>query len=254
MLSLLSKIIGPKAGQNQFRIPDGWRVYAVGDIHGQADLIKSLHRAILKDAHNNSQINKLVVYLGDYLDRGAQVRETIEELVHRPLPGFECRYLMGNHEQLLLDFLDNPLTLEMWISLGGHSTLMSYGVTAAGSGFSLERVTRIRQEFLNLMPGSHLEFIQSLQPFFRFGDYLFVHAGIRPGINLEKQKPEDLYWIRDDFLSSNLDHGFRIIHGHSTSEIIRETRYRIGIDTGACSTGVLTSAVLEKDQVRFIQT
>ncbi len=254
MLSLLFQKFKNQPQNRAFRIPEGWRVYAIGDIHGRDDLLRELHQIILEDSMDNPDLSKMAVYLGDYVDRGARVRETIDELLYHPLPGFSSRYLMGNHEQLLLSFLDDPSILQFWINIGGSSTLLSYGVQAPGSGFSASRVNSIRGELISLMPKAHLSFIQSLEPYVLFGDYLFVHAGIRPGIDLEAQKPDDIFWIRDEFLDAGIDHGFRVVHGHTIDEQIQEHPNRIGVDTGACSTGVLTCAILEDDQVNFLHT
>jgi serine/threonine protein phosphatase 1 len=235
-------------------LPDGWRVYAIGDIHGRVDLVKVLHRAIIQDARKAWEKNKLVVYLGDYLDRGPYVKETIEALNSGPLSGFEVRYLMGNHERLFLDFLENAALLEMWLGLGGRSTLMSYGVQAPGSGFSPQRAETVRVELLEAVPQDHLEFLKNLKPYFKMGDYLFVHAGIRPKVPLKRQTCEDLFWSRNDVTTPEKDCGFRIIHGHTICERVQTRRNRIGIDTGAYATGILTCAVLEDGRVDFLST
>ncbi len=254
MISYLLNKFKRKPQDNVFRVPAGWQVYAVGDIHGRADLLKKLHSLILEKSKAAPKKKKLVVYLGDYLDRGAHVRETIDELLSDPLPGFRYKHLMGNHEQFLLKFLDDPSIIRIWKDLGGDATLMSYGVDVSGTAFFDGQDEEIRRQLLNSMPRGHIEFIKNLEPFFRFGDYLFIHAGIRPGKALEDQKPEDIHWIRDDFLSSKQDHGVRIIHGHTITERVEEFPNRIGIDTGAFFTGVLSCAVLEDDQASIIHT
>ena len=154
-----------------------------------------------------------------------------------------------------LDFLKNPSILQLWLDLGGHATLMSYGIRPPqGSGFKPELAERICRKLLENMPRDHLVFLNGLEPFFRFGDYFFVHAGIRPRVPPEKQKPEDMYWIREDFLSCSEDHGFRVVHGHTIHEQAREYPNRIGIDTGAYATGVLTCAVFEGSRIRYLST
>lgn len=254
MFSFLDKF-GRKPPCGPFEVPDGFRVYAVGDIHGRADLLQRLHGAVAEDSRVQPAENNLIVYLGDYLDRGFHVRETLDELVTGPPEGFRARYLRGNHEQLFLDFLKDPSVLRLWLDLGGQATLMSYGIRPP-SGFGLRPglAAEVRRELLEAMPGDHIAFLNSLEPFFHFGDYFFVHAGIRPGIPGELQRPEDLYWIRDDFLFSSEDFGFRVVHGHTIDEQAREHPNRVGIDTGAYATGVLTCAVLEGGRLRYLST
>jgi serine/threonine protein phosphatase 1 len=253
LLSPVEKL-GDPPQKKAYSVPEGWRVYAVGDIHGRADLVRVLHRAILLDARRACRANNLLVYLGDYLDRGPYVRETLEELIsHRP-PGFIARHLMGNHERLFLDFLENPALLEMWLDLGGRSTLMSYGVGVPGSGFSPRRAGKARAELLEVLPQKHLKFLKSLKPYLRMGDYLFVHAGIRPEVPLKFQTAEDLFWVRDHLTGPGQDLGFRVVHGHNISSRVRVRPNRIGVDTGAYATGVLTCAVLDEDRVGFLST
>jgi len=243
-----------KPSREKYGIPEDQVVYAIGDIHGRADLLRRLHDLIIHDADNRQHEKRMLVYLGDYVDRGPYVHETLEMLVNEPLPEFERIFLMGNHEQYLLNFLEDPMVLQTWIIIGGHSTLLSYGVRPPSSGFTHDRAEEVRQEFANAVPESHLIFFKNLQPFFKIGDFLFVHAGIRPGLKLKKQKPEDLYWIRDEFLSCTVGHGIKVIHGHTIEEEVQVRSNRVGIDTGAYATGVLTCAVIEGCEIRFLST
>ena len=254
MLQALLKKIRRKAPREEYSVPEGSLIYAVGDIHGRADLLRGLHQLIARDAQDREAQKKIIVYLGDYVDRGPYVRETLDLLVENALPGFESRFLMGNHEQLLLNFLEDPQVLQTWIFLGGQSTLLSYKVRSPGSGFSPERGEEVRQELIRAIPEKHLEFLNRLEPFYKAGTYLFVHAGIRPSLDLEDQKPEDIYWIRDDFLSCKADHGLKVVHGHTITEKVQVRLNRVGIDTGAYATGVLTCAVFENRGVRFLST
>jgi len=253
MFSLLEKLKGKKKSRT-YCLPEGMRIYAVGDIHGRADLLERLHRDILRDAQTAPSGDNLVIYLGDYLDRGPYVRQTLDTLIAGLPPGFRTEFLMGNHEQLFLDFKQDPYLLELWISLGGHSTLRSYQVQVPGSGFSLEKAHEIRNDLLEAMPREHLEFLENLRPYLQLGDYLFVHAGIRPGLPLERQRTEDLLWIRDDFTDPEDEHEFKVIHGHTIYDQIREYPSRIGMDTGAYATGILSCAVLEGPKVSFLST
>lgn len=254
MLRTLLEKYRNKPSRGEYAIPEGRVIYAVGDIHGRADLLHQLHELISAHALKRRPEKKMLVYLGDYVDRGPQVRETLDMLASKPLPGFERRFLMGNHEQFLLHFLEDPLVLETWAAVGGQATLLSYAVNSPGSGFSPERAGEVLKQFRQALPGRHLEFLRSLEPYFKMGDYLFVHAGIRPGLALEKQKPEDIYWIRDEFLSCSLDLGCKVVHGHTIEEKILIRANRIGIDTGAYATGVLSCAVVEGSGLDFLST
>lgn len=251
---LLNKFKTKKNPSGEFRIPEGRRVYAVGDIHGRADLLEKMHEIIAADAKAHSHKDLLMVYLGDYLDRGPYVRETIDLLLTGRPRGFESVHLMGNHEQILLNFLKKPDILSMWLGVGGLSTLMSYGLKPPGSGFTAENAHDLCDELQEKMPREHLDFITNLRPSHQVGDCMFVHAGIRPHVAMEEQNPEDFYWIRDEFLNSEFDHGKLIIHGHTISENIQQHSNRIGVDTGAYATGILSCAVLEDRKVDFLST
>jgi serine/threonine protein phosphatase 1 len=250
---LLDRLRGKRPAPKQ-GIPKGRTVYAVGDIHGRADLLLRLYALILEDAGKTGPSEKTIIYLGDYLDRGPYVRETLDLLTSDPLRGFDSHYLLGNHERLFLSFLEDPRTLQLWMDLGGQSTLLSYGVQPPGSGFPPQRAEQIRREIITAMPRKHHRFLHQLELYLQLGDYLFVHAGIRPGISLEKQNAEDLLWIRDEFLASKAEHPLRVVHGHTIREEIQNRPNRIGIDTGAYATGNLTCAVFENFQVRFLST
>jgi serine/threonine protein phosphatase 1 len=234
--------------------PDGTRAYAVGDIHGRADLLERLHSLILRDALDFEGPRKVVVYLGDYVDRGHESRAVIDRLLDEPLPGFESVYLKGNHEQTLLDFLEDFQVALDWMSFGGGATLGSYGVGLDGSRANAEALTRMQQKFHDNLPERHREFFNSLGLMHREGDYLFAHAGIRHGVPLEQQVPADLLWIRDEFLSHDPGSGPTVVHGHTITPKPMSRPHRIGIDTGAFATGRLTAAVLEGTSQRFLAT
>ena len=233
-------------------VPDGRRVYAIGDVHGQAHLLREIHRKILTDAAGYE--GKIVVlYLGDYIDRGEQSRQVIELLLEDPLSEFDSIYLLGNHEQALLDFLEDPLQTAAWLAVGGRETLMSYGVPIAHIPNRQELPELSRQLSLNL-PDAHRAFMQSCDLSWQCGSYYFAHAGIRPGVPLYRQRKEDLLWIRDGFLSSNRNHEAIIVHGHSVYDEPQFMPNRISIDTGAYDSGVLTCLVLEGAGQRLLQT
>lgn len=224
-------------------------VYAVGDIHGCANLLEQIHQLILRDAEKTRCSRRVVVYLGDYVDRGDDPRAVVDLLLDDPLPGFESVYLMGNHEEFLLDFLEDPQNGPGWVFNGGNTTLASYGIKVDHQFlFAYDALKRLQDEFKRRLPKRHLDFYRSLGLCHTEGDYFFVHAGVRPGIPLNNQSDEDLLWIREEFLNSKADHGKIVVHGHTITWEPELRDNRIGIDTGAFASGVLTALVLEADE------
>ena len=255
MISVLRRFFRrPAASEPNHRVPSATRVYAVGDIHGQADLLRRLRDTISEDASMASRARNVVVYLGDYVDRGPASREVIELLLNEPLSGFEEIHLKGNHEDFMLEFLDEPGIGEQWYLNGGDTTLASYGVERGGSMGGRAGFSAIRDQLRRKLPVEHLAFLRSLEMYHVEGDYLFVHAGIRPGRPLKQQEPQDLLWIRNEFLFSSVDHGCCVVHGHSISPDPEIRSNRIGIDTGAYVTGRLTGLVLDGAERRILQT
>ncbi len=237
------------------RVPEGLRVYAIGDIHGRVDLLRHLHRRILDDAARAPAGTRFTaVYLGDYVDRGEHSREVIDLLLDRPLEGFEAVYLKGNHDHSFLTFLDDESVGPGWFVYGGDATIRSYGASAPASMPLNQRLAYVQQALRRTVPEPHRVFLERLQLSRSIGDYLFVHAGIRPGCPLDEQAPEDLLWIRDEFLASRADHGKVVVHGHSMSRRPQVRRNRIGIDTGAYRSDVLTCLVLNGSARRFLDT
>jgi serine/threonine protein phosphatase 1 len=233
-------------------IPEGQRVYCIGDIHGSVGLLERLHGMILEDAEG-FEGTRHVVYLGDYVDRGEHTKQVLDLLLEAPLPGFEPVYLQGNHEQIMLAFIEYPEMTASWLNFGGREALNSYGIRLAHVP-SRHEVFELSRRLDRALPDSHREFLQNGLEHWQCGGYYFVHAGIRPGVALEHQLQEDKLWIRDEFLDSRKDHGAIVVHGHS---IVQEPDFqpnRIGIDTGAFRSGVLTCLVLEGDQQRILQT
>ena len=237
-----------KAG-GQAAYPAGKRMYCIGDIHGRADLLDQLHGLIKADAAGFTGETQ-ALYLGDYIDRGDDSKRVIDTLLGDPLPGFEYIYLLGNHEHALLDFLLDPESMSGWLSWGGRETLASYGIQVSLS----PALPELRDTLERATPANHLNFYVNCQLHHQEGSYYFVHAGIRPGIALKKQRFEDQLWIRDPFTSSTRDHGAVIVHGHTISEEAELLPNRIGIDTGAYYSGVLTCLVLEGTEQRLLQT
>lgn len=231
--------------------PPGARAYAIGDIHGRLDLLRKLMHTIEADSRVHPCEREFIVFLGDLIDRGPDSRGVLEYLLHTraflPNPVF----LMGNHEEMLLRVLlrDNDKIWD-WLTYGGYEFAQSYGVEVgrlptleAGEAAAMIRLA---------MPAEHRAFIEGFADSFRFGDYLFVHAGIRPGVPLEEQAIHDLRWIREGFLESTVDHSFVVVHGHTISEAPDVHPNRIGIDTGAYRSGVLTAIRIEGDSYGFL--
>jgi serine/threonine protein phosphatase 1 len=233
-------------------LPAGRRLYCIGDIHGRLDLLDELHGMIRADAGGFGG-SKGIVYLGDYIDRGAQSKQVLDLLIEQPMNGFDVIHLLGNHEQAMLDFLAQPQSAAAWLNFGGQVTLLSYGV-GLGRLQMLRQVDILRDELEAKLPPSHLEFIASCRLLHAEGSYCFAHAGIRPGVAPQEQVAEDLLWIRDEFTRSRSDHGCIVVHGHSISEEVELLPNRIGIDTGAFYTGMLTALVLEGSEQRLLQT
>jgi serine/threonine protein phosphatase 1 len=233
-------------------IPANQRVYAIGDIHGRADLLDKMHQAVVRHAAAAHPAENHIIYLGDYVDRGLQVKEVIDILVSDPLPEFKSVFLKGNHEEMMLDFLTDGEGFEDWISLGGQVTLLSYGVTPAGHSQHPVRPEDIRLKFLEALPKAHYDFLLNLKISCQVGDYLFVHAGLRPGIPLERQDPQDCIRIREPFLSNPKNLGLRVVHGHHITARPEILAQRIGVDTGAYATGRLSCVCLENDRVEVI--
>lgn len=236
------------------RVPAGVRVYAIGDIHGRADLLARLQGMILADAQARPCPSMSIVYLGDYVDRGPHSRDVVEMLcdpARAPLPSV---FLRGNHEQAMLDFLADPVNYAGWLRFGGDATVLSYGIRAPTHLHSLFRLEFIRERLAETLPPAHREFLSTLRYTHEVGDYFFAHAGVDPHRPLDQQQPRDLLWIRETFLDDKRDFGKVVVHGHSISERPVVRANRIGIDTGACFTNVLTCLVLEEDTRRFLDT
>lgn len=236
------------------RVPPGRRIYAVGDIHGRADLLATLQELILQDAQGGPG-ERTIVYLGDYIDRGKDSAGVIDRLLTDPLPGFGTVFLRGNHEQCLLDFLEDTRIGPHWLSFGGDRTLASYGVAVAPGGTDDARaLLALQAELRARLPARHLSFYRGLRSSHAAGDYFFVHAGVRPGVPLAAQAAEDLLWIREPFLSDGTDHGKVVVHGHTIGEQVEIRANRIGIDTGAYFSGHLTALALEGQSRRVLST
>ena len=241
-------------------VPDGQAVYAVGDIHGRLDLLERLLARIAADAaaHPGDAARQLV-FLGDYVDRGADSRGVVERVLGDPLPGLgpsvETVHLQGNHEEAMLDFLDGRSDGQDWLGYGGLETLMSYGVPLRSLPRTADASDRLREALAAAVPESHIAFMRRCLLHHVAGDYAFVHAGVRPGVPLERQEAADLLWIRDEFLHSRAPlPGKVVVHGHTICDLPQDRGHRINLDTGAFVSGRLTCLVLRGTERRFVTT
>jgi serine/threonine protein phosphatase 1 len=246
----------PDAARPRPAAPPGSRLYAIGDIHGRLDLLKRLLNLIRDDAARSTSPRKAVIYLGDYVDRGSDSKGVIDLLLSRPMKnaGFEEIHLMGNHEDVLLQFLADVRCGPDWFAYGGLETLASYGVRPPRFSTAADDLDRAQREFAERIPQDHLEFIRGMKLSHEEGGYVFVHAGVRPGVALADQTGQDLMWIREEFLESNADFGKLVVHGHTITDAPQVAANRIGIDTGAFYSGKLTALALEGVERAFIQT
>tara|TARA_R110002110_G_scaffold39086_5_gene126729 strand:- start:284 stop:1096 length:813 start_codon:yes stop_codon:yes gene_type:complete len=256
---LLSELVSRLRGafgetESPAEVPEGLRLYAVGDIHGRDDLLGALLDQVRGDARQQPASRSIVIFLGDYIDRGLQSRQVLDRLSGDPMPGFECVFLKGNHEQALLQFLDDAAFGRTWKHYGGLETLHSYGISELALSDDPANFERARDRLEEMLPESHRRFLKTLQLSTEFGGYFFAHAGVRPGIPLDRQSEEDLLWIRDDFLDTGSSFGKVIVHGHTPREAVVFRPNRIGVDTGAYMTGKLTALVLEGTGRRLLQT
>jgi len=234
----------------QPRVPDGIRIYAIGDIHGRVDLLDQALNRIDADLAKNPSSFEIEVFLGDYIDRGPDSRQVLDRLVARNRT-HRMVFLKGNHETYLADFVNNPPILDDWQRIGGLETLMSYGITPSINADTAAQA-RLAAAFDRALPESHRRFLGDLKSSFTCGDFYFVHAGVRPGIPLAKQREEDLLWIRHEFLLCEEEFSKIVVHGHTPVPQPDIRPNRINIDTGAYATGNLTCLILEDDKMRVI--
>ena len=232
------------------RVVDGVRVYAIGDIHGRADLLDDVLLKIDADLAVYPGIRPIQIFLGDYVDRGPDSCGVLDRLIRRAQT-HEVIFLKGNHELQFLEFLQNPAVLKEWRKYGGLDTLMSYGLTVPLNA-NAEQLAALAAQLADVMPVAHRDFLNRLEASFVCGDYYFVHAGVRPRVPLVFQRQEDLLWIRDEFLQSEDDFGKVVVHGHTPVPKPEFRHNRINIDTGAYATGKLTCLILEEDRRWFI--
>ena len=253
----MNEMEGHKGPRPPPAVPAGLRVYAVGDIHGRLDLLDALLERIAEDVAADRPDRVEVVFLGDVVDRGPHSRGVVERLMAGPPPGplaeagWQC--LRGNHEQVILTVREDVGAGPGWCAFGGLDTVRSYVTEVPPPGWEADMAT-VQMLLRRALPPAHRRFLARLPLSWSVGDYLFVHAGVRPGIALERQDPEDLLWIRQDFLNDGRWHGKVVVHGHTPAADPQMRPNRIGIDTRAYASGHLTALVLEREGRRFLAT
>ncbi len=239
--------------RDSFAIPDGRRVYAIGDIHGRDDLFAKLIGLIRADNAARDHAEVTLILLGDLVDRGPQSAEVVERAIRLKDEFPDTRLLIGNHEECFLAALTGDVRrLRYFMRIGGEATVASYWTSPT----SLDSATfeEVAEQLPTMVPKAHVDFLGAGEDVIEIGDYVFVHAGIRPGIGLESQALVDLRWIREDFLDDERDHGAMVVHGHTIQADVDERPNRIGIDTGAYKSGVLTAIALEGTERRYLKT
>jgi serine/threonine protein phosphatase 1 len=243
-------------GQRQKpQLPEDCLVHAIGDIHGRDDLLEPLLSAIDDDLSLSKASRRVVIFLGDYIDRGPASNRVLDRLVaFSETSSAETHFVRGNHEDCLLAFLREPSTGPGWCEFGGRETLWSYGVTPPARRAEPQEWTAAADALRQVLPSSHLALLSDLKSCLEIGDYFFTHAGARPGVALVDQTNHDLMWIRGDFLDAENRFERVIVHGHTPEPAVMADQRRIGIDTGAYATGVLTALRLQGKAASLIQT
>jgi serine/threonine protein phosphatase 1 len=237
----------------EFSAPPGERLYAIGDIHGRLDLFEILLAKIDADDAARGPAKTTLIILGDLPDRGAQSRGVIERVIALAEATKNIILLKGNHEELLIRAWEGERAIAGTFNrAGGKETLLSYGV--AEEDYDSWDLSDLAENVARYVPKEHIDFLRGFKDWHRAGDYLFVHAGIRPGIDIEDQDPVDLRWIRREFIESTEDHGMMVIHGHTITDDVDERPNRIGIDTGAYASEILTAIGIQGSERWFLQT
>ncbi|NNM75620.1 serine/threonine protein phosphatase [Sphingomonas sp. ID1715] len=251
VLKLLRRAIDQ--GPPPARIPDGLRIYAIGDIHGRLDLLDALMFRIEADERARSAARTQIVFLGDLIDRGPQSAGVVQRALEIAESGRSARFLMGNHEEVFLKALGGSLeALRFFVKIGGRATILSYGFNEAE--YEALDYPELLDALIARVPPEHVAFLQGFEDRIAVGDYLFVHAGIRPRVPVEEQTGSDLRWIRSEFLDFRGTHGPIVVHGHTITEDVEERPNRIGIDTGAFASGRLTALGLEGGERWYLST
>ena len=234
-------------------VGDDVRVYAIGDIHGRLDLFDRLMAMIDQDDANRPPLPRQLILLGDLIDRGPQSAQMVDRAMTLAQSAENVRFLKGNHEELFVAAAcGSAQHAGFFRRIGGVETLASYGL-AASECMAMDD-DALAQWMLAHVPRDHVDFVDQFEDMLAVGDYLFVHAGVRPRVRLEAQRPADLHWIRGEFLTDGGDHGRMIVHGHSITDEVDEQSNRIGIDTGAWRSGKLSAIGLQGAERWFLKT
>lgn len=245
---MINKLFG-KFGKNKKAAgPEGSRIYAIGDIHGCRRELDSLLEKIFDEDTGSAELR--LVFLGDYVDRGPNSAGVLDRLIALKAERPNTIFLKGNHELAMLNFIASPEDMPEWLDWGGEDTIKSYGVSDVLGRAVLEIGLELREK----MPASHIRFLADLPLHFTAGDYLFVHAGLRPGVALEAQVESDLLWIRQEFHQAPASTRPKqtIIHGHHPIKKPTDYGWRVNVDSGACWSGVLSAVVIEGETRRFL--
>ena len=249
---MLSRLFAHRSSKPPSRTPPDCVIWAVGDIHGRSDLADRLLQAIRSDLSAASAGRKIIVFLGDHIDRGPDSRGVLDLLcAHEADPGLEIHFIRGNHEDRMEAFLDEPAVGPSWCDYGGRETLMSYGVNPPAMRGDMTGWAATARALGEALPKSHRRLLERQTLSVTLGDYFFCHAGVRPGVPLDAQSPEDLMWIRQPFLDHPAPLEKVVVHGHTPTETVISDRRRIGVDTGAYATNIL-SAVRLAGQTRLL--
>jgi serine/threonine protein phosphatase 1 len=246
----MQKIVTRFQGRRRPSIPAGLRIYAVGDVHGREDALRDVFARIDADLVARPAHRTVQIFLGDYVDRGPSTRGVLDGLIKRG-QDHELLLLKGNHETFFLDFFTNPAVLGVWRQHGGLQALTSYGLKPSlNPGASEQR--ELAEAFAAAVPASHRRLLAGLATFYKCGDFVFVHAGIRPGVPISEQKEEDLLWIREDFLLYEREHEKIVVHGHTPGREPEVCFNRINLDIGAYATGRLACLTIEGESLAFV--
>ena len=233
-------------------LPEGERIYAIGDVHGRADCLDRLLTRIAQDEAARGPARTTLVFLGDLVDRGPESRVVIDRVMTLDRTK-RCVFLLGNHEEVMLRAWEGDVAaMRAFHNIGGRETLISYGVEA--NVYDRADFDALTQLLGQVVPSDHIAFLRRAVDWHRAGDWLFVHAGIRPGVPLAQQSPSDMRWIRREFLGDPRDHGMMVVHGHTVTRAPEVRGNRIGIDTGAYASGVLTALGIEGDRHWLLAT
>lgn len=229
-------------------MPEGMRLYAIGDIHGCHDLLAQMHERIDAEIARDRPADWRIVHVGDYCDRGPDTKGVLDFLIERMAADPRVICLRGNHDEGFLSFIAGRPGAGLFINYGGETTAASYGVK---SDFS--NLARTREALIAAMPDSHVRFLSTLPHSMSFGDFFLCHAGIRPGIAMDKQDPQDLIWIRETFLDYPHLHPKVVVHGHTPAPQVEIMGNRVNVDTRAFASGRLSGLMVDGDRRAILE-